>query len=86
MKPHDIVIHPVITEAVLEMIEKENKLVFIVKRTANKKTIRWAIENLYGIKIQSVNTLITPDGKKKAFVRLDPSSNAGEVATQLGIF
>ena len=86
MKPHDIVIHPVITEAVLEMIEKENKLVFIVQRTANKKTIRWAIENLYGVKIRSVNTLITPDGKKKAFVRLDPASNAGEVATQLGIF
>ncbi len=86
MKYHEVVIHPVITEAVLEMIERENKLVFIVRREANKNTIRWAIEKLYNIKIVSVNTLITPDGKKKAFVRLDPSSNAGEVATKLGIF
>jgi ribosomal protein uL23 len=86
MKPHEVVIHPVITEAVLEMIERENKLVFIVRREANKNTIRWAIEQLYNIKIISVNTLITPDGKKKAFVRLDPSSNAGEIATRLGIF
>lgn len=86
MKPHEVVIHPVITEAVLEMIERENKLVFIVRREVNKNTIRWAIERLYNIKIISVNTLITPDGRKKAFVRLDPASNAGEIATKLGIF
>ncbi|MHA1713138.1 MAG: 50S ribosomal protein L23 [Candidatus Ranarchaeia archaeon] len=86
MKPHDVVIYPVITEAVLEMIERENKLVFIVKRSANKNMIRWAVESLYNVKVQAVNTLITPEGKKKAFVRLDPSSNAGDIATRLGIF
>ena len=86
MNPEDIVIMPVVTEAVLEMIERENKLVFLVRRSANKNLIKWAIENLYGVKVQKVNTLITMDGNKKAFVRLFPESNAGELATQLGIF
>ena len=40
MKPEEIVIMPVVTEAVLEMIERENKLVFFVKRSANRKSIK----------------------------------------------
>lgn len=86
MNPEEVIITPVVTESVLELIEKENKLVFLVKRSANKNTIRWAIQKLYNVKVQAVNTMITPGGQKKAFVRLDASSNAGEVATQLGIF
>jgi len=85
MKPSDVVIRPVVTETVLELIEKENKLVFIVDRRSNKNLIRWAVEQLYDVKVDRVNTQITPKGQKKAFVRLDPKSNAGDVATRLGI-
>ena len=85
MKPSDVVIRPVVTESVLELIEKENKLVFIVARKSNKNLIRWAVEQLYDVKVERVNTQITPKGLKKAFVRLDPKSNAGDVATRLGI-
>ena len=86
MKPEDVVIKPIVTEAVLEMIERENKLVFYVIRSANRNLIKWAVERLYNVKVQKVNTLITMNGEKKAFVRLYPESNAGELATQLGIF
>ena len=86
MKPEDVVIKPIVTEAVLEMIERENKLVFYVRRSANRNIIKWAVEQLYNVKVQKVNTLITMNGEKKAFVRLYPESNAGELATQLGIF
>jgi large subunit ribosomal protein L23 len=84
--PNLIIIRPVVTEASLEAVENENKLIFYVERTANKNTIRWAVESLYDVVVEKVNTLIMPSGKKKAFVKLAEEYSAAEVATNLGIF
>ena len=84
--PNEIIIRPVVTEASLEAVDEENKLIFYVIRTANKNTIKWAVESLYEVVVEKVNTLIMPDGKKKALVRLAPEYSAAEVATNLGIF
>ncbi len=84
--PNQIIIRPVVTEASLEAVDEENKLIFYVIRTANKNTIKWAVETLYEVVVEKVNTLIMPDGKKKALVRLTPEYSAAEVATNLGIF
>lgn len=74
------------SEAAFDLIEKENKLTFIVKLSANKSTIKHAIEELYNVKVESVNTLIQRDGNKKAYVKLKPEHNASDIATKLGIF
>jgi len=37
------------------------------------------------VKVAKVNVLVTPDGKKKAFVKLKPEFKAGDVATKLGV-
>jgi ribosomal protein uL23 len=84
--PNEIIIHPVVTEASLEAVDEENKLIFWVERTANKNTIKWAVETLYEVVVEKVNTLIMPNGKKKALVKLAPEYSAAEVATNLGIF
>ncbi len=84
--PNEIIIRPVVTEASLEAVDDENKLIFYVVRTANKNTIKWAVESLYEVIVEKVNTLIMPNGKKKAFVKLAPEYSAAEVATNLGIF
>jgi len=84
--PNEIIIRPVVTEASLEAVDEENKLIFYVIRTANKNTIKWAVETLYEVVVDKVNTLIMPDGRKKALVRLAPEYSAAEVATNLGIF
>ncbi|MHA2300270.1 MAG: 50S ribosomal protein L23 [Candidatus Thorarchaeota archaeon] len=86
MDPNQVIIRPVVTEASLESVDSHNKLTFFVDRRANKNTIRWAVESLYEVVVDTVNTLILPDGKKKAFVRLAPDYSAAEVATNLGIF
>ncbi|MHA2020623.1 MAG: 50S ribosomal protein L23 [Candidatus Thorarchaeota archaeon] len=86
MDPNQVIIRPVVTEASLEAVDSHNKLTFFVDRRANKNTIRWAVESLYEVVVDNVNTLILPDGKKKAFVRLAPDYSAAEVATNLGIF
>ena len=86
MEPHSIIIQPVMSEAAFELLERENKLTFIVNRTANKHLIKWAVKKLYNVSVEKVNTLILPDGRKKAYVRLSPDSNAADVATKLNIF
>ncbi|UCH03977.1 MAG: 50S ribosomal protein L23 [Candidatus Thorarchaeota archaeon] len=86
MDPNQVIIRPVVTEASLEAVDSHNKLTFFVDRKANKNTIRWAVESLYEVVVEKVNTMIMPDGKKKAFVRLAPDYSAAEVATNLGIF
>lgn len=86
LDPNEVIIRPVVTEASLEGVDEQNKLAFFVMRTANKNTIKWAVETLYDVVVEKVNTLIMPDGTKKAFVRLAPEYSAAEVATNLGIF
>ena len=84
--PNEVILRPVVTEASLEGVDTQNKLAFYVLRTANKNTIKWAVESLYDVVVEKVNTLIMPDGRKKAFVRLAPEYSAADVATNLGIF
>ncbi len=86
MNPHEIIISPDVTEKSMKMLENENKLVFIVRREANKKQVKEAVEKLYEVKVEEVNTSINPKGVKKAYVRLAPEYRADEVATRIGIF
>ena len=83
---YKIIKKPLITEKTFDLIEKENKLVFIVNRKANKNQIKKAIERLHNVKVMKVNTMITPKGEKKAFVKLHPEYSAQDIAIDLGIF
>ena len=40
---------------------------------------------MYDVTVKSINTLIRPDGKKKAFVKLDASNDALDIANRIGI-
>merc|ERR550534_2453835 len=51
----------------------------------NKHQIKSAVKKLYEIEVVKVNTLIRPDGKKKAHVRLAPDYDALDVANKIGI-
>jgi large subunit ribosomal protein L23 len=73
------------TEAASLMVESENKLVFMVNLKATKIDVRKAIEELYEVKVEKVNLLITPDGEKKAFVKLHPDYKAADIAIKIGI-
>jgi large subunit ribosomal protein L23 len=73
------------TESASLMVEKENKLVFIVNIKSNKIDIKKAVEELYEVKVKKVNTLISSKGEKKAFVTLSSENKAADVAIKLGI-
>ncbi|MFQ6010179.1 MAG: 50S ribosomal protein L23 [Candidatus Aenigmatarchaeota archaeon] len=85
MDPWSIIYHPLLTEKAIGMVEKENKLMFIVSRKANKKQIRWAIETALEVKVDSINTLIDKRGKKRAIVKLSKEFNAADIATRFGM-
>lgn len=85
MDAHEVILYPLMTEAASLMIEQENKLVFIVGLKATKYDIRRAVEVLYEVVVEKVNVLITPNGEKKAFVKLRPDYKAVDVAIKLGI-
>ncbi len=79
-----ILYRPYVTERTFDQIEKENKLCFIVDDKVTKTQIASAVEALYEVKVDAVNTARTVKGKK-AFVRLSPESKAAELATKLGL-
>jgi len=85
-KYYKILKQPVVTESTFDLIDELNKIVFIVERNANKYQIREAVERIYGVKVIKINTMITPDGTKKAFIKLHPSDSAAQLAIKLGIF
>ncbi|EEB73920.1 50S ribosomal protein L23 [Thermococcus sp. AM4] len=86
MDPYKVIIRPLVTEKAVSLIEKENKLTFIVDRKATKADIKRAVEEMFNVKVEKVNTLITMKGEKKAYVKLKPEYNASEIAARLGLF
>ena len=52
----EILIKPIITEKMNSLAEKLNRYGFVVDRSANKVQIRQAVEKMYGVKFESVNT------------------------------
>merc|ERR1711988_1464604 len=77
--------YPLTTESAMKKIEDNNTLVFIVDTRANKRQITEAVRRMYEIKTAKVNTLVRPDGSKKAYVRLTTDYDALDVANKIGI-
>ena len=90
MKQYDVIIKPLLTEKSYSDVANK-KYAFIVKRDANKVEIKKAVEDIFGVKVEKVNTL-NYDGKfkvqgraqgytskfKKAYVTLSKDSKTIE--------
>ncbi len=87
-----ILIKPLITEKMTAISEKYNRYGFIVNKKANKLQIKKAVEELYGVTVNDVNTMIYSgkrksrytktgfiEGKTKAFKKALVTLNEGEV-------
>ncbi len=61
--PYDIVLRPVLTEKSYDNAQIK-KYTFIVARTSNKSEIKKAVEEIFSVHVEKVNTL-TRKGKKK---------------------
>ena len=79
-----IVLKPYITEKTFTLVEKENRICFIVKDTAVKSKIMEAIKLLYNEEPIAVNTCRSVYGKK-AFVKFQSIEKARDLATKIGM-
>ena len=91
MTAYDIIIRPIITERSMSGVA-EKKYVFEVAKNAGKIEIKKAVEEIFGVKVASVNTLNVPGKQKrmgagrpgmtrswkKAYVQLTADSKAIE--------
>lgn len=59
-----VIIKPIVTEKQNLQSEKYNRYGFLVAKDANKLQIKKAVEELYNVTVESVNTVLTP-GKKQ---------------------
>lgn len=101
MMPEDIILEPILTEKAYSNMADANgtptkKYTFVVAKSANKTEIKQAVEKLFNVKVESVNT-INRKGKlkrmgknegytsatKKAIVQLKADSKAIEFFSSL---
>lgn len=66
----NIIIRPLITEKISNLQEVENKVAFVVDRSANKIEIRKAVEEKFDVKVKKVAT-INVKGKVKRLGRFE---------------
>lgn len=77
--------YPLGTESAIKAMLECNTLVFVVDKRADKKIIREAAKNMFKIRVKKVNTSMTPDGTKKAYLMLARDCNAADVAKKIKI-
>jgi len=80
-----ILIRALASEKAIRLIERENTITFLVDLKATKKQIAEEVEKMFEVKVEKVNTLITPRGEKKAHLKLAKEYKATDLAHKLGI-
>jgi len=65
----EVLVKPVVTEKSTALQDNQQKYVFVVNKTANKIEIKDAIESMYGVTVESVNTTIIPSKEKSRFTK-----------------
>ena len=93
MKPHEILLHPYVTEKTLNMLQGTaaqnlkdgNRLVFLVRREATRDQVKKSFEDLFQVKVAKVNTFVRKDGKH-AVITLKPEFSAEEIGMHIGVF
>lgn len=60
----EVLVKPLITEKMTGLGEKRGQYGFVVNRKANKLEVKEAVEKMYGVNVESVNTMVIP-GKKR---------------------
>ena len=64
-----ILIRPVITEKATADSEDNNRFAFVVERKANKIAIKEAVEELYGVHVENVRTMVVPGKHKQRYTK-----------------
>ncbi|MBD3252453.1 50S ribosomal protein L23 [Candidatus Pacearchaeota archaeon] len=75
---------PITTEKAVRLIELNNMLVIETDRKKRKHEIKKEFEEIFDVKVDSINTLIKKN-KKIAYIKLNKKNPAIDIATKLGM-
>ena len=75
---------PITSEKAIRMIEIDNTLLFETDRKRTRTEIKEEVEKIFNVKVSAVRTLIRAN-KKFAYVKLNKSNPAIDIATKLGM-
>ncbi len=65
----NILIKPIVTEKMTALGERFNRYGFVVDKKASKVQIKKAVESLYSVSVDTVNTMIYGGKKKSRFTK-----------------
>lgn len=85
MDQYKIIKYPLSTEKSIRLMESENKLIFVVGNKTTKKEIKKAIEDMFKVEVVGVNTFVSADGEKRAYVKFSAKNPAIDIAAQMGL-
>ncbi|MBI2652636.1 50S ribosomal protein L23 [Candidatus Woesearchaeota archaeon] len=85
MDPYNTIKYPLSTEKSIRLMEAENKLIFVVRKKSTKKEIKKAIEVMFKVEVENVNTFVNAEGEKRAYVKFSAKNPAIDIATQMGL-
>ena len=81
----DILKYPVSSEKAIRMLESDNVISFVVDIRATRSKVKREIENKFNVKVKDLRIVISPEGKKRAYITLKKNYPAIDIATQLGL-
>jgi large subunit ribosomal protein L23 len=79
----DTLKYPLATEKSVGIVDRGNKITYIVDARASKKEIKEEFERTFNVRVKSINTVNLPRNLKKAFIKLAKGYNATDVALKL---
>ena len=80
-----VIKHPLSTEKSLRLMESDNKLIFVIDKSASKRDVKNAVEKVFKAKVFAVNTFLSCKGEKRAYVKFSSETPAIDIATNLGL-
>ncbi len=85
MEAYDTIKYPLSTEKSIRLMEAENKLIFVVDNKATKNDVKKAIQEMFNVEVEDVNTFVSVEGEKRAYVKFSKKYPAIDIATQMGL-
>jgi len=76
----DILVKPIVTEKMTAQGERYNRYGFVVQRSATKHQIKKAVEGLYNVSVDTVNTMVYGGKVKSRFTK------AGVISGKTGTY
>lgn len=78
-----VLLYPVSTEKALNMIDRNNTILYVVDQRSTKGQVKKEFEQTFGVRVASINTSTTMKNTKKAYIRMKPEFKASDVARKL---